>query len=310
MTGPLRAATRGSTLALTQTRLVAALLQVDVELVVVETVGDRLTDAPISSIGGQGVFVKEVQAAVLDGRADIAVHSAKDLPSAAMPGLVIGAVPERGDPRDALVGSTFDGLRAGARIATGSVRRRAQLAWLRPDLTFTGLRGNMETRLAKADGFDAIVVAAAALRRLGRADQMTDLLGPHVMLPQVGQGALAVECRVDDDAILALLATIDHRLSRLAVEAERAFLREVGGSCDLPVGAYATVDGAGGRITLEAMIASGDGRVVLRHREEGDEADEADEADQADELGRRVARHLLDDAGGTMLLDVVGLTGR
>ncbi len=293
MSPPLRAATRGSTLALTQTRRVADLLGIDVELVVVETVGDRVTDAPISTIGGQGVFVKEVQAAVLDGRADIAVHSAKDLPSAPTPGLVIGAVPERADPRDALVGCTLDGLPAGARVATGSVRRRAQLAWLRPDLTFAGLRGNMETRLAKADGFDAIVVAAAALHRLGRADRMTEVLEPHVMLPQVAQGALAVECREADDDTLALLADLDHRLSRLAVEAERAFLREVGGSCDLPVGAYATVDPEGG-IHLEAMVATGDGRVVLRHRDEGDDPVE---------LGRKVARHLLDDAGGTMLLD-------
>lgn len=301
MSRPLRAATRGSALALTQTRLVAALLGLDVEEVVVETVGDRVTDAPISAVGGQGVFVKEVQAAVLDGRADMAVHSAKDLPSAPTPGLVIGAVPERADPRDALVGGTLDGLPAGACVATGSVRRRAQLAWLRPDLTFAALRGNMETRLAKADGFDAIVVAAAALHRLGRADRMTEVLEPHVMLPQVGQGALAIECREGDDTTLALLAAVDHGPSRLAVEAERAFLREVGGGCDLPVGAYATVDGSSGRIRLEAMVATGDGRVVLRHRAEGDDPED---------LGRRVARHLLDDAGGTMLLEPAGLPSR
>jgi hydroxymethylbilane synthase len=302
---PRRAATRGSTLALTQTRLVADLLGVDVEVVVVETTGDRQADAPITSIGGQGVFVKEVQAAVLDGRADIAVHSAKDLQSAATPGLVIGAVPPREDARDALVGAPLDALPAGARVATGSVRRRAQLAWLRPDLTFAGLRGNMETRLAKAAGFDAIVVAAAALRRLGRADRIAEVLEPGVVLPQVSQGALAVECREDDAATLALLATVDHRPSRRAVEAERAFLREVGGSCDLPVGAYATTElparANGGHgpskreqnIHLEAMIATGDGRVVLRHRDEGPDPED---------LGRRVARYLLDDAGGTMLL--------
>jgi hydroxymethylbilane synthase len=302
MTGPLRAATRGSTLALTQTHLVAALLApIRVEPVVVETVGDRLTDAPISSLGGQGVFVKEVQAAVLDGRAEIAVHSAKDLPSAPTPGLVIAAVPERGDPRDALVGSTLDALPAGARIATGSVRRRAQLAWLRPDLTFAGLRGNMETRLSKAHRFDAIVVAVAALHRLGRSDRLTEVLETGVMLPQVGQGALAVECREDDHHTRELLRSINHMPSLLAVQAERAFLREVGGSCDLPVGAYATLDGPAGPIGLEAMIATGDGRVVLRHRAEGDDPDD---------LGRRVARHLLDDAGGTMLLDGVALSAR
>lgn len=297
--GGLRAATRGSTLARVQTSAVAELLAaaggVDVEAVVVDTVGDRQLDVPIASIGGQGVFVKEVQAALLDGRADIAVHSAKDLPSTSADGLVIGAIPLRGDPRDALVGGTLAGLPTGALIGTGSVRRRAQLAWLRPDLTFAGLRGNMETRLGKASEFDAIVVAAAALQRLGRSAEWTEVLDPDWVVPQVGQGALAVECRADDQATRDLLATIDHRPSRLAVEAERSFLREVGGSCDLPVGAYAVVDDDEG-IRLEGMIATGDGRIVLRHRDTGTDPKE---------LGRRVARHLLDDAGGANLLDAL-----
>jgi len=296
----LRAATRGSTLARAQTSAVAGLLAeaagVELEAVVVDTVGDQRVDAPIWEIGGQGVFVKEVQAAVLDGRADIAVHSAKDLPSKAAEGLVIAAIPLRGDPRDALVGGTLAGLPTGARVGTGSVRRRAQLAWLRPDLTFGGLRGNMETRLAKASGFHAIVVAAAALQRLGRSAELSEVLDPEWMVPQVGQGAMAVECRADDHATWALLATIDHLPSRLAVEAERAFLREVGGSCDLPVGAYAVV-AADGTIRLEGLIAAGDGRIVLRQRD--------DDVDP-DELGRRVARHLLDHAGGNQLLDVSG----
>ncbi len=290
----LRAATRGSTLARIQTAavgdLLAATCGVVVEAVVVDTAGDRRQDAPIWAIGGQGVFVKEVQAAVLDGRADIAVHSAKDLPSRPAGGLVIGAIPVRGDPRDALVGGTLAGLPAGARIGTGSVRRRAQLAWLRPDLTFAGLRGNMETRLAKASGFDAIVVAAVALARLGRSAERSEVLDPALVVPQVGQGALAVECRSDDAATLELLAAIDDATSRLAVEAERAFLRQVGGSCDLPVGAYAVV---GDTIRLEGMLATGDGRIVIRHQAEG--------SDPVD-LGRRVARHLLDGAGGSDLL--------
>jgi hydroxymethylbilane synthase len=302
----LRAATRGSTLARAQTSAVADLLAAagggaEVEAVVVDTVGDKRQDVPIWEVGGQGVFVKEVQAAVLDGRADIAVHSAKDLPSKATEGLVIAAVPLRGDPRDALVGGTLANLPTGARIGTGSVRRRAQLAWLRPDLTFAGLRGNMETRLAKASGFDAIVVAAAALQRLGRSAEISEVLDPEWMVPQVGQGALAVECRADDHATRDLLAAIDDGRSRLAVEAERAFLREVGGSCDLPVGAYAVVGplvgGEGGTIRLEGLIAAGDGRIVLRQRDDGDDPEE---------LGRRVARHLLDDAGGKQLLDVSG----
>ncbi|HVL06113.1 MAG TPA: hydroxymethylbilane synthase [Acidimicrobiales bacterium] len=289
---PLRAATRGSRLARAQTDLVIELLGVDAEPVVVDTVGDRRTDVPIWELGGRGVFVKEVQTAVLDGRADFAVHSAKDLPSTTPAGLTIAAVPERADARDALVGQRFDSLPPGARIATGSVRRRAQLAWLRPDLTFAGLRGNIDTRLSKAGGFAAIVVAAAALDRLGRTPEVSDVLPPGLMVPQVGQGALAVECRAGDGDTRAVVAAIEHEPSRRAVDAERAWLREVGGGCDLPVGAYATVSGDGG-VTLTAMIGTLDGRVLLRDTDAGDDPEE---------LGRRLARHLLDDAGGSSLL--------
>ncbi|MDQ1445163.1 MAG: hydroxymethylbilane synthase, partial [Acidimicrobiaceae bacterium] len=233
----LRAATRGSALARWQTDLVLSLLGSGLgEALVVETTGDRRTDVPIHAIGGQGVFVKEVQAAVLEGRADIAVHSAKDLTSTPTDGLVIAAFPERGDPRDALVGSTLAGLRAGALVATGSVRRRAQLAGLRPDLVFTDLRGNIDTRLEKASDYDAVVMAAAALRRLDRWDRVDEVLDPSVLLPQVAQGALAVECRADDTETIEMLAAIDHAPTRLAVTAERAFLAELGGGCDLPVG--------------------------------------------------------------------------
>ncbi|MFP5317237.1 MAG: hydroxymethylbilane synthase [Acidimicrobiia bacterium] len=291
----LRVATRGSTLARTQTDHVRRLLgpSADVEPVVVETMGDRRTDAPIWQLGGQGVFVKEVQAAVLEGRADLAVHSAKDLPSAPAVGLVIAAVPEREDPRDALVGAALDDLPPGARVATGSVRRRAQLAWLRPDLTFTGLRGNMETRLARAAEHDAVVVAYAALRRLGREGAAAHVLEPWLMVPQVGQGALAVECRFDDDEVRDLLGGIDHAPSARAVAAERAFLAEIGGSCDLPVGAHATVEGDGD-LRLTGLLATPDGRVVLRHTGAGPDG-------QA--LGRALARHLLDRGGGADLLD-------
>lgn len=294
VTRALRAATRGSRLARVQTSLVAGLLsdEVEVEAVVVETTGDRRTDLPIWELGGRGVFVKEVQAAVLEGRADIAVHSAKDLPSGTVDGLVIAAVPRRADARDALVGGRFETLAPGARVGTGSVRRRAQLAWLRPDLTFAGLRGNMETRLSKAGDFAAIVVAAAALDRLDRMSEVTEVLSTSLLVPQVGQGALAVECRADDDETREALAAIDHGPSRRAVEAERAWLAEVGGGCDLPVGAHAKVD-QDGRLRLIAMIGTADGRVMLRDTAEGDDPAE---------LGRRLARHLLDDAGGTSLL--------
>src|SRR5438128_8298126 len=197
----LRIATRGSRLALWQAERVAGLLGGDAELVVVSTTGDQRPDVPIWTIGGTGVFVKEVQQAVLDGRAALAVHSAKDPPSETAAGLRLAAVPERADPRDALVGRRLDEIRPGGSIGTGSVRRRAQLAAARPDLTFASLRGNIETRVRKAAGFAAVVVAVAALKRLGYAEGVIDVLSPLVVLPQVGQGAIAVECRVDDDSV-------------------------------------------------------------------------------------------------------------
>ena len=200
----LRAATRGSALARWQTDYVAALLSdahpgLRVEVVVVDTEGDRRLDVPISAFGGKGVFAKEVQAAVLDGRADLAVHSAKDLPAVTVDGLVLAAVPERGDARDALVGSTLADLPDGAVVATGSQRRRVQLAALRPDLRFAELRGNMQTRLAKAADHDAIVVAAVAFERLGLAEHLADVLAVDLMVPQVSQGALAFWRRNRDD---------------------------------------------------------------------------------------------------------------
>jgi hydroxymethylbilane synthase len=303
----LRAATRGSALALWQTRHVAGLLagagarrgiEVEVEEVVVETVADARLDIPIWEMGGKGVFVKEVQAAVLDGRADVAVHSGKDLPASGPDELVLAAVPERADARDLLVGSTLTDLPVGARVATGSVRRRAQLAWRRPDLTFSGLRGNIATRLAKADGFDAIVMAAAAVQRLALdlGGRPVEVLEPSVMVPQVAQGALAVECRAADDVARVLLAEIEHHPSRVAVDAERAFLAELGGDCDLPAGAHATVDVEAGVVELEGLLASMDGHVLLRERRRVGLADAAS-------AGRAVARHLLDDAGGASLLD-------
>jgi hydroxymethylbilane synthase len=290
LTPPLRIATRGSELARWQANHVAALLQTDVELVLVETSGDREQHEPIWTLGGKGVFVKEVQMAVLDGRADVAVHSAKDLPSGSIDGLVLAAVPHRGDPRDALVGAALVDLKPGARVATGSVRRRAQLADLRPDLTFDGLRGNIPTRLAKADAYDAIVVAAVALERLGLSDRIADVLPTSVMVPQVAQGALAIECRALDDATREALAAIEHHDSRRAVDAERSFLAELGGDCDLPAGAYATTSHG---LQLEGLLASLDGRIILRYRAQGEEPDA---------LGRAVARHLLDQAGGEALL--------
>ena len=291
----IRAATRGSALALWQTRHVAALLApagVEVEEVVVSTSGDRRQDIPIHEMGGKGVFVKEVQAAVLDGRADIAVHSMKDLPSGTPDGLVLGAVPARADARDALVGSRLEDLRDGATVGSGSIRRRAQLAALRPDLRFEELRGNIATRLAKADDFDAIVMAAAALERLGEQPSVLDLLPVETMLPQVGQGALAIECRLDDEETLAALAGIEDAEARILTDAERAFLAELGGDCDLPAGAHAIREGAD--IRLRSLLAAPDGSTVLRDDRHGGDAD-------AGALGRGAARQLLDNGGLALL---------
>ena len=290
---PVRIATRGSRLARWQSERVAARLGVETELVVVSTLGDRRTDVPIWTIGGTGVFVKEVQQAVLDGRAHLAVHSAKDLPSRTAAGLRLAAVPERADPRDALVGRRLDDIPAGGQIGTGSVRRRAQLAAARPDLSFASLRGNIETRVSKAAEFDAVVVAVAALERLGLTDQIAETLDPAVVLPQVAQGALAVECRDDDPDTLALLATIDDPSAHAAVDAERAFLRSLGGGCDLPCGALAEVRPDGG-VAVEVLLATHDGKTVLRTSWQGDEPEA---------VGSEAARILLEDLGGQALLD-------
>lgn len=295
MSTRLRAATRGSALALWQTRHVASLLGRELEEVVVSTVGDRELNVPIHTMGGKGVFVKEVQAALLDGRADIAVHSGKDLPARTPPELALVAVPTRADARDALIGSTWDALPTGARVATGSVRRRAQLAWHRPDLVFSELRGNIQTRLEKlaSGGFDAIVMAAAALDRLELAlDAEVDRLDPSIMVPQVAQGALAIECRADDTATIEALQAIQDPATRRVVDAERAFLDELGGDCDLPAGAHAVLD-RDGTIEIVGMLSSLDGRVLIRERRRGDDPDV---------LGRGVARFLLDERGGTDLL--------
>ena len=300
----IRAATRGSALARWQADRVAALLvdahpdlagDLEVVPVVVETTGDRDRTTPLEQMGGQGVFVKEVQAAVLDGRADLAVHSAKDLPAATADGLVLAAVPERADPRDALVGCRWADLPEGATVATGSIRRRAHLAYLRPDLAFQGLRGNIGTRLEKAAEFDAIVMAAAALDRLGLVPDVIDLLDPDVLLPQVGQGALAIECRADDEATLDMLVAVEHAASRCRVDAERAFLDELGAGCDLPVAAHAVLDGDNpeGELVLAGAVSSGDGSTLLRDERRGTDGVA---------LGRAVARHLLDDRGGVALL--------
>jgi hydroxymethylbilane synthase len=292
----LRAATRSSALARWQSEYVAALLRasdpsITVEMVLVETAGDRNRTAPLHELGGQGIFSAEVQEALLDGRADIAVHSAKDLPSRTADALVLAAVPFRGDARDALVGRRLDALEPGATIATGSVRRQAQLAALRPDLRFTDLRGNIQTRLTKVPDGGAIVMAFAALERLGLDGLAAQVFDPDEMLPQVGQGALAVECRKGDPCA-DVVSAIEHAPSRMCVDAERAFLAELGSGCDLPVAAYATLD-TGGQLTVVGLVASIDGGQVVRRSASGDDPSE---------VGARLAADVL-SAGGRSLLD-------
>lgn len=244
--GTLRIATRASAQARTQAELVADLLRGaghTTELVFVETYGDRTQadGTPLHSIGGQGVFVKEVQRAVLDGRADLAVHSAKDLPTEQAPGLALAAFTERRSAADALVGRSLVGLPAGATVATGSVRRRAQLGRARPDLQFVELRGNIHTRLEKVPDGGSIVMAVAALEILGLTDRIAEQLDPAEFVPAVGQGCVAVECRQGDDRVRDALDPIDHATTRREVLIERAFLAELGSGCALPVGAH--VDG-------------------------------------------------------------------
>lgn len=293
----LRIATRGSGLALKQTQRVAELISqkfpaIQLETVVVSTAGDRDTKTPIQEIGGQGVFVTDVQSAVLSGEADIAVHSAKDLPAETNPGLVLASVPERADPRDALVGCIWNDLPKGALIATGSIRRRSHLSHLRPDLKFQELRGNIETRLLRVDDVDAILVAKAALDRLGLNPEQMDVLPVSILLPQVGQGALAIECRNEDFEVIQMLKEIEDQKVRSLVDTERAFLAEIGSGCSLPVAAHAVLEKE--KILLKASIASKDGTTLLKAEDTGVDGNQ---------LGINMANKLLNEEGGERLLN-------
>jgi len=306
--GTIRLATRGSPLALRQTEIVSELLRradpgVQVESVVVRTRGDQDASSPLDQIGGQGVFVTEVEAAVTDGRADAAVHSAKDMTSTMGDHLILGAVPPRADARDGLVGCALADLPAGGLVATGSARRRAQLAYLRPDVVFTQLRGNMARRLAVGEdgSVSAVVVAVAALERLGWEARLSDVLDPVDVLPQAGQGAIAVQCRAGDEGTRRLLGAIDHEPSHRALRAERAVLAALGGSCTVPVGAFAeavaTGAGGGGALRVSGLMASGDGRTVIRMARQGDDPEA---------VGTELARALL-EGGGAAIEDFGGV---
>ncbi len=297
----IRIATRESGLALAQSGQVGARLQavlgVETELVPMKTRGDRLAGS-LAKVGGKGLFVKEVEDAVLAGRADLAVHSAKDLPAELAPGLVLAAFPERADPRDALVtrapGLALDSLPEGARVGTGSLRRRSQLLARRRDLRVEPLRGNVDTRLRKleSEGLDAVVLACAGLERLGLGERIGERVAPEALLPAVGQGTLALEAR-EGGALADDLAAVDHRATRLAILAERAFLQRLAGDCNVPLAAYAELR-EDGRVGLRALLADPDGRQVLRAS-----ADAPPEA--AATAGQAAAESILRQGGDALL---------
>ena len=252
----LRAATRGSPLAIWQTNHIAALLERQghqVEPVIVETDGDKDQVSPLHKIGGQGIFVKEVQTCVIKQQADFAVHSLKDLPSDTPSELVLAAVPDRGDPRDALIGTMLKDLKPGATVATGSIRRKFQLAEIRPDISFHELRGNIHTRLEKAKKFDAIIMAATAIERLGLNPDVIEILEVDVMVPQVGQGAIGLECLSANSDVLSALKEIEDPTTRNLIDVERSFLKEIGADCSHPVGAHATLEG--NQIRLRSFLS-------------------------------------------------------
>ncbi len=292
----LRLATRRSQLAGWQARHIAERLSaihpgMAIELVEVVTTGDRTRDRRPSLIGEHGIFTKELEHALLDGRADIAVHSLKDLETTLPPGLALLALPERADPRDAVVsrnGRRLMELPQGARIGTSSIRRRAQLLALRPDLTFDDLRGNVPTRIDKltsgSGDLDAVVLALAGLERLGLGGRVTEILEPDRCLPAVGQGALAVEGRADNPRLDELLAPLDHPPTRRAVLAERAFLRRLHGGCQIPAAALGQV--TGDLLTLDGLVCSPGGDTLIRDQTSGPAAD-------AEAIGARLAESLL-----------------
>jgi len=292
-------ASRGSQLALWQARWVSAQLAVlghECRIEIIKTTGDKITDVPLAKVGTKGLFTKEIEEALLDGRADLAVHSLKDLPTELPGGLVLAAVPEREDPRDAVVGKRLADLPAGARVGTSSLRRSAQLRKLRPDLVIESVRGNLDTRLRKLDEgqYDAILLAAAGLKRLGWGARIAEILPAELMCSAVGQGALAIETRAGGAGFDAVQA-MDHADTHSAVLAERGVLGALGGGCQVPIGAYATADG--GRLRLLGLVASPEGDEVIRGEAQG-------AASEAEKIGRALGNELL-ERGARRILDAV-----
>ncbi|MCI0381153.1 MAG: hydroxymethylbilane synthase [Gemmataceae bacterium] len=299
----LRIGTRGSPLALWQANHVAGLLRAAnpglvTELVEIQTVGDDIGDVPLPQLGGEGVFTKAIQQALEDKRVDVAVHSLKDLPTIAVPGLILAAVPSRGPTGDAFVSlkyARFDDLPKGAVVATSSLRRKAQVHNRRPDLKIVDIRGNVETRLRKLaeQKLDATILAQAGLERLGLQEHIREILDVSWMLPAVGQGALALECRVEDAATNDLLLRIDDPITHAAVLAERAFLRHLGGGCQVPIGAAATI--TDNRLTLRGAVLSPDGSRRVASENIGSEKD-------AETIGKNLAEKLLSQGAADLLL--------
>jgi hydroxymethylbilane synthase len=299
--------TRGSKLAVHQSQWVQARLQelaphLTISLQRIQTSGDKILDVPLAKIGGKGLFVKEIEDALLSKEIDLAVHSMKDVPTALPEGLEILCMPPREDARDALItrdGRRLDQLKPGARIGTSSLRRQAQLLHYRPDFVIEMLRGNLDTRLRKLrEGqFDAIVLAAAGLRRLAWDAEITEYLPVHLSLPAIAQGALGIEARSDDTVVRDLLSRFEHPPTRITVTAERALLHRLEGGCQVPIAAHAVLDGES--LTLDGLVASVDGRRVIRHQIQG-------RATEAHHLGTSLAERLLADGGDVILKEVYG----
>ncbi len=297
--------TRASLLAVTQStwiknKIEAQYPETSVELVKITTKGDKILDVPLAKVGGKGLFVKEIEDALLDGRVDLAVHSMKDVPAELPQGLHLAIIPPREIPEDAFVAlhyETFDQLPQGATVGTSSLRRKAQLANLRPDLNIIDLRGNVDTRLAKLDQgqYDAIILAGAGLNRLGLQHRISSLFAPNKMLPAIGQGSLGLELRQNDDELLAGLQFLHDPDTATAVAAERAFLLRLEGGCQVPIGGHATTDGT--TVSLTGLIAAVDGIKMLKEQRQGP-------VEEAAQLGISLAEALLDQ-GGKAILDAV-----
>ena len=303
MRDAVKIGSRGSKLALWQANWVKSALQSEnlslvIDISIIKTKGDKILDVPLAKVGGKGLFVKEIEEALLNGKIDLAVHSMKDMPADIPEGLCIGSVPKREDPGDALIsknGKSFTELKTGARIGTGSLRRGAQLLHARSDIEIVPLRGNLDTRIRKleTEDLDAVILAVAGIKRLDLEDKITEVLPKRIMLPAVGQGALCIEIRQNDPQIESKVNKLDHRETRVAVMGERAMLNRLEGSCQIPIAGYGEING--GVLTLRGLVSDLTGKKVIRDRIEGD-------VSNPEEIGVALAERLL-SMGADEILD-------